>query len=80
MCCKPAVTFFKKTLVYGSPNVSLWNSRLSIKWASPSRASPSFGKPYEEEEKKRTKGMVGPPTAALRLFHALHVHATCWSA
>jgi len=80
ICCKPAVNFFKKTLVYGSPNVGLWNPRLPIKCASSSRAPPSLGKPYEEEEKKMKKGLVGPPTAALRLFHALRVHATWWSA
>lgn len=80
ICCKPAVNFFKKTLVYGSPNVGLWNPRLPIKWASSPRASRSLGKPYEEEENKMKKGLVGPPTAALRLFHALRVHATWWSA
>jgi hypothetical protein len=55
ICCKPAVNFFKKTLVYGSPNVGLWNPRLPIKWASP-----SLGKPYEEEEKKEEARHGGP--------------------
>lgn len=60
LCCKPAVNFFKKTLVYGSPNVGLWNPRLPIKWASPSRGSPSLGKPYEEEEEKVEERHGGP--------------------
>jgi len=39
--------FLQENLVYGSPNVGLWNPRLPIKWASP-----SVGKPYEEEKKE----------------------------
>jgi hypothetical protein len=80
ICCKPAVNLLQKTLVYGSPNVGLWNPRLPIKWAPHLELPHLLGNPTKKKKKKRKKGMVGPPTGALRLFHALHVHATWWSA